>query len=266
MDGLLTVNQVRSLLKVDRLTVYRMLKDGRLNGVKIGHEWRFSRHEVDSFLAGLGFSPASLVPDETPQFRPIAQPKQLAQNDLPMHCVELIQQVFADVAEVGVVTLSPDGEPLDEISNPCKFCRLILSSPSGRRACAESWQKMSPRASGGFATCHAGLQYATTPIELEGTPVAQLAAGQFYAKASFPDEETTRIERLAEKHGLDHTTLKRAAAEIHRLDEREKYKMQRWLKSVALTISSMGHERAELVGRLRSIAAMTALGRPSSSE
>src|SRR6266702_2618193 len=113
MDELLTVNQVRSLLKVNRLTVYRMLKDGRLNGVKIGHEWRFSRHDVDSFLCGLGFSSVSMVPDEAPLSSPGPQAKHLAQDDLPMHCVQLIQQVFADVAEVGVVTLSPDGEPLD---------------------------------------------------------------------------------------------------------------------------------------------------------
>jgi excisionase family DNA binding protein len=252
MDELLTVNQVRSLLKVDRLTVYRMLKDGRLNGVKIGHEWRFSRHEVDTFLAGKLHD--SSAPDEAPKQLPFA-----SEGDLPMHCVELVQHVFADVAGVGVVTLSLDGEPLDEMSNPCKYCRLILSTPSGRHACAETWHKLASRPSGSFATCHAGLQYATAPIELDGRPVARLVAGQFYLNAPSTGENAARIERLAQKHGIDHTTLGRAAAEIHVLDERERDKMQRWLKSVVLTISSIGRERAELVGRLRSIAAMTTL-------
>jgi excisionase family DNA binding protein len=254
MDELLTVNQVRALLKVDRLTVYRMLKDGRLDGVKIGHEWRFSRHEIDTFLAGKLHD--SAIPEEAPMQLPPA-----SEGDLPMHCVELIQQVFADVAEVGVVTLSLDGEPLGEMSNPCKFCRLVLSTPSGRSACAETWRKLASRPSGSFATCHAGLQYATTPVELDGTPVARLVAGQFYLNTPSEGEERAHIESLTRKHGIDHTTLGRAAAEIHVLGEREKDKMQRWLKSVALTISSMGHERAELVGRLRSIAAMTSLAR-----
>jgi excisionase family DNA binding protein len=252
MDELLTVNQVRALLKVDRLTVYRMLKDGRLNGVKIGHEWRFSRHEVDTFLAGkLGDS--SIPGEASMQLLPASE------GDLPMHCVELIQQVFADVAGVGAVTLSLDGEPLNEMSNPCKFCRLMLSSPSGLRACAGSWRALASRPAGGFATCHAGLQYAVSPIQLDGRPVARLVAGQFYLDAPSEGEESSHIDRLAQKHGLDHTTLGRAAVEIHVLDEREKDQMQRWLKHVALTISSMGHERAELIGRLRSIAAITAL-------
>jgi excisionase family DNA binding protein len=252
MDELLTVNQVRALLKVDRLTVYRMLKDGRLNGIKIGHEWRFSRHEVDTFLAGKLHD--STIPDDLPlQFPPASE------SDLPMHCVELVQQVFAEVAGVGSITLSLDGEPLNEMSNPCKFCRLILSSPSGRRACAETWHKLASRPPVGFATCHAGLQYTTSPVELDGRPVARLVAGQFYLNPPSTGEETDRIDHLAHKHGIDHTTLGRAAAEIHVLDERERDKMHRWLKSIALTISSMGHERAELVGRLRSIAAMTTL-------
>src|SRR5947209_1519359 len=52
MSELLTVKEVQELLKVDRITVYRMLKDGRLTGVKIGHQWRFSRQEIDSLLSG----------------------------------------------------------------------------------------------------------------------------------------------------------------------------------------------------------------------
>ena len=48
MDNkLLTAKQVQDLLHVDRTTIYRMLKDGRLNGVKVGKHWRFSAQEVN---------------------------------------------------------------------------------------------------------------------------------------------------------------------------------------------------------------------------
>src|SRR5690349_7902938 len=106
MDELLTVNQVKDLLKVDRLTVYRMLKDGRLNGVKIGHEWRFARTDLDSLLSGkLSVQPAVPVEVESPLL------VSASIDDLPVHCVQLMQDVFAGIAEVAGMTLTPAGEP-----------------------------------------------------------------------------------------------------------------------------------------------------------
>ncbi len=52
MDDLLTTKQVQDILKVDRITVYRMLNDGRLKGVKIGQQWRFPAREVERLLSG----------------------------------------------------------------------------------------------------------------------------------------------------------------------------------------------------------------------
>jgi excisionase family DNA binding protein len=50
MTDLLTTRQVQEILKVDRITIYRMLQDGRLKGVKIGQQWRFARREVERLL------------------------------------------------------------------------------------------------------------------------------------------------------------------------------------------------------------------------
>ena len=50
MAELLTTKQLEDLLKIDRITVYRMLNDGRLKGVKIGNQWRFPQNEIDRLL------------------------------------------------------------------------------------------------------------------------------------------------------------------------------------------------------------------------
>jgi excisionase family DNA binding protein len=52
VNALLTTKQLQELLSIDRTTVYRMLKDGRLTGIKVGTQWRFSRDEVDALLSG----------------------------------------------------------------------------------------------------------------------------------------------------------------------------------------------------------------------
>ena len=49
-DTLLTARQLQELLQVDRITIYRMLSDGRLEGFKVGGQWRFSRQAIQGWL------------------------------------------------------------------------------------------------------------------------------------------------------------------------------------------------------------------------
>jgi excisionase family DNA binding protein len=50
VEDLLTTKQLQELLQVDRITIYRMLNDGRLRGFKVGGQWRFSRQEIETWL------------------------------------------------------------------------------------------------------------------------------------------------------------------------------------------------------------------------
>ena len=244
-EELLTVRQVQRLLKVDRITVYRMLKDGRLHGLKIGHEWRFARSQVDSFVAR---AQAPVLPARTPS---------QSAAGLPVHCVQLIQNVFATMAEVGAVTTSIEGIPLTESSKSCRFAALVQSTPSGRVACARDWQQAASQPGFGYITSHAGMQYAHAPIDMGDGPVAVLIAGPFHAEPPdrhFVDEQ---VELLAAQYGIDPAALSVAAAEVPVLTERQREHMAGWLESVAGTMAEMGRERAALVGRLQVIAALT---------
>ena len=252
MSDLLTAREVQDILKIDRTTVYRMLKDGRLTGVKIGLHWRFPRASVDALLAGSAADePASATPARRPQ------------DILPLHCVQPIQHVFAEIAGVGAITTAPDGTPVTAISFGCDFCALMLASESGQRACAASWRRLVDLPEQQLATCHAGLQYAHARIEVEGELVALLIAGQVFADAPEPAEVERRARQLAAEHGLDPAELAAAAAEIPTLDPRARERLSGWLGSVAATFETIAHERAALVGRLRRIAEITTLDEPS---
>ncbi|MBN2311467.1 MAG: Flp pilus assembly complex ATPase component TadA [Candidatus Hydrogenedentes bacterium] len=50
--GLLSMAQAIELLKTTRSTFYRWLRAGRLNGMKVGRQWRFDRGEIERFLHG----------------------------------------------------------------------------------------------------------------------------------------------------------------------------------------------------------------------
>jgi len=247
MDNLLTAKQVQDLLNVDRTTIYRMLKDGRLVGVKVGQHWRFAAREVNDILAGgmrIGEAEASLP-----------------QNTLPLHCVQPMQDVFAEVAEVGAVTADKDGGALTRVSNSCDFCKLIMGSDEGRAACNASWRRLvnQEETSPEFTTCHAGLQYARARIEVQGELIAILIAGQFYVQQPGVQEEKERIQALAQTYRISDDLLFQASKQISTLDDRKVLKISGWLERVANTFEQISSERVNLMGRLRQIAEMSAL-------
>lgn len=261
MEELLTVKEVQDLLKVDRITVYRMLKDGRLTGVKIGQQWRFQRQEVDGLLSGGAHSLTQINPIDRVDGNGNGNGNSSGVEALPVHCVQLIQNVFAEVAQIGSVTTDAEGKPITEFSNSCAFCSLIMGTEKGRQGCIASWRALSNQhdQSPRFATCHAGLQYARAPIDLKGHMVAMLIAGQFYADPPEPAEEEARVRYLSTRYGIDLDELAEAARDLPVLDDRKRAQIGKWLGSVAHTFEDITQERASLMARLRTIAAMSAI-------
>jgi excisionase family DNA binding protein len=247
MDELLTAKQLQELLKVDRTTIYRMINDRRISGVKVGQQWRFPQREVEALLAG-----------GEPEAKKTLT---VSTQALPLHCLQPIQNVFAEIAQVGAVTTAPDGTPLTEFSNSCRFCNLIRATESGRQACIASWRQLvhQPQPAPRFFTCHAGLQYARSRIQVRGELVATLIAGQFYADAPNAKEEATRLKQLAQAHKIERKELVAAARDLRTLDARKREELGNWLASVAHTFEQVADERAELMNRLERIAEMSKL-------
>lgn len=50
-DPVMTVQEVAAYLKIAESTVYRLVKEHRLPGRKVGGAWRFSRSELERWLA-----------------------------------------------------------------------------------------------------------------------------------------------------------------------------------------------------------------------
>jgi len=52
MDEYFTPQEVAQKLKIDMSTVYRWIREGRLQAVKVGHFWRISETELKRLLKG----------------------------------------------------------------------------------------------------------------------------------------------------------------------------------------------------------------------
>lgn len=242
MNELLSAKQVIEMLQIDRTTLYRMLREGRIKGTKVGSNWRFQMSEVQEILDPTCVSSA-------PPSRDI----------LPMHCVQPIQEVFSDIIQVAALTTDTDGVPLSNPSNTCAFCEMIQSSPEGKSACLQSWKEInfSDNNTTTFETCHAGLKYSGANITMDGKTIAKLITGQFYSERPDPEIERGRIKQLALQYKLNEKMLLKAAAEIVVIDSRIVQFLGKWHQKVAKSFATLGYERRELMNRLKSIAEMS---------
>ncbi len=54
---ILTVEELRSYLKIPKPTLYALAQNGRIPAAKIGKHWRFRRSDVDEWLKSQQWSP-----------------------------------------------------------------------------------------------------------------------------------------------------------------------------------------------------------------
>ncbi|MBU1878645.1 MAG: PocR ligand-binding domain-containing protein [Chloroflexi bacterium] len=249
MNDLLTVHDLQDLLRVDRMTVYRMIKDGRLPAFKVGGQWRFSQPEITGWLQE---QRASL---EMAEVAPATDESQQAPHVLPLSCVQAMQSIYAEALDVAAVTTDPDGNPLTEISNSRGFCNRVLSTAKGRGRCALAW-----RPPNGYAqyppirTCHAGLLCVSAPIRVDGQWIANVAGCQFVAQGT---DWSAGVPALAADLDLSESELRAAAIEVRALSADQLARVPRLLQQVADTFAEIGQERAKFLNRLQRIAEIT---------
>jgi len=49
---ILTTREAFKYLRVTRMTIYKLVKNGRIKGAKVGRDYRFLKSELDNFLRG----------------------------------------------------------------------------------------------------------------------------------------------------------------------------------------------------------------------
>lgn len=253
MENLLTTKQIQELIRVDRITVYRMLKDGRLRGFKVGGQWRFSRSDVEAWLQEQQAGPVRTTSLAATEQGPVPLSQALS-----ISCVRAIQGFCSELLDSAVVTIDLEGRPLSGVSNSCAFCTLILSTAAGRRRCASSWQQ---RSDGEVFACHAGLLCASAAIVIGGQPVGLAAACQFTTlvpNGAGPAWQAGLAE-LAASLGLEESDLRAAAHSARRVPQSHVIRVSKGVCRLAETLAEVGQERLNLLGRLEKIAEMSKL-------
>jgi len=134
MADMLTAKDIQELLHVDRSTVYRMAEAGNIPAMRVGRQWRFPTDQITEWLNSN--ATASTV---APTAASTTLPESPLRKLLPLECVQLMQDTFADLMDIMIVVTDMSGHPVTEVSKPCGPFKAISELPNALEKCIADW-------------------------------------------------------------------------------------------------------------------------------
>jgi excisionase family DNA binding protein len=240
-DRLLTTRELEDRLQLDRVTIYRMVKDGELPALRVGGQWRFSADAIDVWLEGRDRK----TNDTVATIPVVPDLAGLRLSDLiPVKTLQGIQDQFAAVLGVSSFITDLDGQPFAPCSRCSRFCQLVHTTPAGIAGCQSSWRAVTRSAEEGvnIHTCHAGIRYASAPVMVGSQRVGMVTAGQFLTEA--PDPVTFRQQALSTgaRIGVDGEALAAADGSVEIVSAERALQITRLLAVIANALSSIGYQ------------------------
>jgi excisionase family DNA binding protein len=253
MSEMLTAKEMQDLLQVDRSTIYRMAEAGQLPAVKVGKQWRFPSDLVESWLNAQAAGPAP-----SPQPGDNSSKGDFAAT-LPLECVQLIQDAFAEVLGVMLIVTDLDGQPITRASNSCSLYDLLDETDNGHAICHELWRELGrvpalePRFMPGFG----GLLCARALVRMGNELKAMVIVFGVAPEAWPPAPEVT--QQWAQRLNLPGDKLQDAFDTVFELTPDERKKVLVTIQRIADILAHVGNERLSLLERLASIARLSAV-------
>ena len=241
MTDMLTAKDMQNLLQVDRSTIYRMAEAGRLPAIKVGKQWRFPSDQVDKWFSR---KTASTAPAPPPADEP-----DLA-DLLPLDCVQLIQDTFADLLGVMLVVTHLDGSPITQVSQPTPFYTLLAETNQGHHVCQETWRVLgqAPALNPRFVPTLAGLLCARSLVR-HGNERKGMIIAFGVAPTEWPPDAAA-IKELAQFLEVDPASLESAFQAVTQLTTAEQDRVLTTLQHIADILAHIVSERSMLLGQL----------------
>ncbi len=248
MAKMLTAKDMQELLQVDRSTIYRMAETRRLPAVKVGRQWRFPADQVEHWLQKQTLVPTLADPSAAPA----------GDNDLvkllPVECVQLIQDTFAEALGVMIVLTDMAGRPITKVSKPCGPYKVISEIPNALQKCIEDWAHMGeilelePR----FTRSHLGL-LGTRGLVRVGTELKGMVIIGGIAPDDWPPSPQ-HVAAMAAEFGVSPEAIAPHITEVFYLSEEQKLLILTTVQHIANIIAHIVTERTNLMGKLNAIA------------
>jgi excisionase family DNA binding protein len=262
MTDLLTTGQVQTLLKVDRTTIYRMVESGRLPGIRVGKQWRFDRAEIERWLAAAPAGPATGITPTTAataRVAPAGAGAATLRDAMPLACVQLVQDMVAEMLGVMMVVTDMDARPVTRVSNPSGLFTTLMRGPEALQACMPVWRELalSPSLAPTFVPNEMGLLCARGLIRMGGELAGMVVIGGIAPKSWPPtDAQVSAMSRMFE---VPESDIRAQLGDVYHLDRSAQEKALHFVQRVADIFAHMTNDRNTLCGKLQAIASLTTL-------
>jgi excisionase family DNA binding protein len=256
-DRLLTTRELQDLLQLDRVTIYRMVKEGELPALRVGGQWRFSSEAIDAWLQGQRGETSA----QPARREPASDLGSLQLDDLiDLPTLQAIQNQFAQLVGVAAFITDLEGQPFAPCSRCSAFCQIIHSRPEGMAACQESWRSIALLDEEGAAihVCHAGIQYASAPVSVGGRRLGLVTAGQFLTEPPDPQGFRARALATGDRLGISGDALAGAMDSINIISHEQALQITALLQTIANALSGIGYQGYQARQTLARIAQLTA--------
>ena len=244
-DELLTTREVERLVRLNRVTIYRLIREGEFPAIKVGGQWRFPRSAIEAWLAKQASVnlPAPSPEEGVPPLADLFSDSELRP----------VLKAFAEATGLSIAILDTDDQPVIECLECSPFCKAVQGTPQGAKACRES--RIHPaEAEHGLLICHAGLHYLTAPIEIEEQPVARVLMGPFVRDEVHLETIRQSLPDVAHRIGADAHLLLEHLHQVQRLTPEQVNMLLRLLSRVINTMVRLAYNRRKADQRLKEIA------------
>lgn len=259
MTDLLTTAQVQTLLKVDRTTIYRMVESGRLPGIRVGKQWRFDRAEIERWLAAAADASAAGASGMAATTRVAPGGAAALRDAMPLACVQLVQDVVAEMLGVMMVVTDMDARTVTRVSNPSGLFTSLMRRPEALQACMPVWRELARSASLAptFVPNEMGLLCARGLIRLDGELAGMVVMGGIAPK-DWPPKDA-QVSAMARMFDVPESEIRAQLGDVYHLDRSAQDKALHFVQRVADIFAQMTNDRNVLCGKLQAIASLTML-------
>jgi hypothetical protein len=236
-----------------------MAEAGQLPAVKVGKQWRFPGDLVEGWLK----NQTAPTPAANEALRSSSGLASLPASNgdfaamLPLDCVQLIQDAFAEALDVMLVVTDLDGQPITQVSNPCLVYDVLAKTEDGFAICRETWRELAqvpalePRFTPGFGGLLCGRALVRLGNQLKAMVIVFGVAPDDWPPAPGVTRE------LAASLKIPAETLDRAFEDVFTLTAEQRKSVLVTTQRIADIMAHIGDERMALLGRLSDIARLS---------
>ncbi len=227
-----------------------MVEGGQLPAIRVGKQWRFARDEVERWLQTSrtqALRPSTALPAASPGRSLDARIDHDLRTLLPLACVQLIQDTFAEMLGVMVLITDMRGQPITQVSNPCGFFgALVAKNPRILEHCVRTWHYLAgdPALAPRFSTSELDLLCARGVIRVGTELKGMVVLGGIAPEAWPPSAE--RVSAMAQALDVDPAYVQANIDAVYRLDGAAQGLALRFVQRIADIISHVIEDRTQV--------------------